>query len=446
MNEHGAGYYRAHPQALSALVQPAQVHRDVYLSEEIFELERERLFARSWLYVGHASQVPDTGDYISVDLVGTPVIMIRHADGGVRVLMNRCAHKGAQLLFEPRGKVERLLRCPYHAWNFDFDGRLRGVSLKAGYEGTGFEQSAAAQGLSTPGGVREYRGFVFARLSPEGPGFEEYFGPVLKALDNMADRSPEGRLQAAATCIRSEIHCNWKMYLENISDSVHPISTHESAAATAGQISKEFAQLSPAALEQLLPFGAGYDFYTKMGARTMPYGHNIHGTEFSIHSAYSDIPGYQAMLEQAHGAQRAKEILAFSPQNVVLYPSLASKGSPQIIRVLRPVSAGLTRLEVWAFQPLGAPETLLKRGLMYSRLVFSPMSVVAHDDVHLFESQQSALASAGNPWVNFQRQFEADEASHAIGELADGNSEALIRNQFRGWLALMQPGAQEQQT
>ncbi len=440
MDRSGADY-RANPQAVAGLVEAAQVHRDVYLSEDIFELERERLFARSWLYVGHASQVPETGDYLTVDLVGHPVIMIRHADGGVRVLLNRCAHKGARLLSEPSGKVPRLLRCPYHAWNFDFDGRLRGVSLKAGYEGTGFEQSVAAQGLSKPGGVAEYRGFVFARISQQGPDFHDFFGSALKALDNMADRSPEGELQVAGGCVRAEIRCNWKMYIENINDSVHPVSTHESASGTAGDISHEFADANPAALEQLLPFGAGYDFYSKMGALTLPNGHSILGTEFSIHSAYSDIPGYQEQLEQAHGPQRAREILAFSPQNVVFYPSMASKGSPQIIRVLRPVSAGLTRLEVWSFQPKGAPEVMLKRGLMYSRLVFSPMSVVGHDDVHLFESQQTSLACAGNPWVNLRRQFSPDESDRPENALADGNSEALMRNQFRAWLEMMrQPG------
>lgn len=436
--------YRSEPQALAALVEAAQVHRDVYVSDEIFELERERLFARSWLYVGHASQVPQTGDYITVDLVGNPVIMIRHADASVRVLINRCAHKGARLLSERSGHMPRLLRCPYHAWSFDFDGRLRGVSLKAGYADTGFEHSRAAQGLSRPGGVAEYRGFVFVRLSQEGPDFHNFFGSALTALDNMADRSPEGELQVAGGCVRAEIRCNWKMYIENINDSVHPISTHESASGTAGSISREFADANPAALEQLLPFGAGYDFYSKMGARTLPNGHSILGTEFSIHSAYSDIPGYQARLEQAHGSERAREILAFSPQNVVFYPSMASKGSPQIIRVLRPVSAGLTRLEVWSFQPKGAPDILLKRGLMYSRLVFSPMSVVGHDDVHLFESQQRSLAAAGNPWVNLQRQFDPAELERSDNSLADGNSEALMRNQFRAWLAMMQPEVKEQ--
>src|SRR5690606_4512353 len=168
------------------------------------------------------------------------------------------------------------------------------------------------------------------------------------------------------------------------------------------------------------------------------------GSEFSIHTDYSDIPGYREMLEQAHGPARAREILSYSPQNVVLYPTLAVKGSPQILRVLRPVSAGLTRLETWAFQPKGAPASLLERGLTYSRLVFSPMSVVAHDDVHLFESQQKALASVGNPWVNLQRQLDPAELQRDGLDFEDGNNELVMRNQYRAWLSLMtEPDEQE---
>lgn len=430
--------YRDNPTALAGLYQNGRVHRDAYISEEIFQLEMERLFARSWLYVGHESQVPNHGDYITLTLAGSPIIMLRHADGSVRVLINRCSHKAARLLAEPKGNTGRALRCPYHAWTFRTDGSLLAVSLKNDYEDTCFTDSEAAKGLSVPGGVHSYRGFIFARLSQHGLSFHDYFGEVLKALDNMADRSPLGQLQISQSCIRSVIRCNWKMYLENVNDSVHPISTHESASATARKVGEQYTNVDPTAMEQLLPFGSGYDFYSKMGARTLPNGHSILGTKFSIHTDYSDIPGYQQLLEEAYGVERAREIVSFSPQNVVLYPSLAAKGSPQIIRVLRPLSAALTQLEVWAFQPKGAPEIMLQRGLTYGRLVFSPMSVVAHDDVHLFESQQRALAAQGNPWVNLQRQYNPElESSNDDLSFEDGNNELMMRNQYKAWAAAL---------
>lgn len=422
-------------------VKSNQIHKNVYLDPAVFDMEMENLFSNAWIYVGHESQVPNSGDYYATVIGKSPVLMIRHANGSVHVLMNRCAHKGARLVSEDSGNVGKMLRCPYHAWTYKLDGSLLSIPLKKEYEGTAFDSCPAAQGLSTPGAVESYRGFVFARLSKEGMEFKEYFGDVLSALDTMADRSPEGELVVVGGSIRSEINCNWKMYLENINDTVHPISTHESAACSAEKVADEFVDLDPLALEQLLPFGSGYDFYSKMGVKTIKNGHSILGTKFSIHTGYAEVEGYEQMLKEAHGEERTDQILHFSPQNVVFYPSLAAKGSPQIIRVLRPLAVDKTLLEVWVFQPKGAPEFLLHRGLTYSRLVYSPMSVVAHDDIHLFESQQRHLQAEGNSWINLYRQFDETELSKENNEFDNANNELVIRNQYRAWEQLIKKSA-----
>ena len=98
---------------IRALVEEDRVHRDVYLSEAVFALERERFFADTWSYLGHASQVPNPSDYVTVEIAGRPLVMVRQPDGGIRVLYNRCAHKGTPLVTEPSGNVGRYFRCPY---------------------------------------------------------------------------------------------------------------------------------------------------------------------------------------------------------------------------------------------------------------------------------------------------------------------------------------------
>ena len=419
------------------LVEEKQLHSDIYTSKAVFEHEMTHLFHKAWVYVGHESQVPNTGDYLSTRIGDSPVIMVRNKDKNIHVLMNRCAHKGARLVSEPSGNLGKMLRCPYHAWAYRFDGSLLSIPMKREYEDTGFEECPAAKGLSTAGAVEVYRGFVFARLSPEGVGFHEYFGDVLSALDTMADSSPEGELEVVGGGLRSQIRCNWKLYLENVNDTVHPISTHESAYSSAEKAADSFEDLDPLSLEQLLPFGSNYDFYSEMGVKTFKNGHSVLGTKFSIHTGYAEIEGYKEQIEQAHGVERANEILNFTPQNVIFYPSMAAKGSPQILRVLRPVAVDETHLEVWVFQPKGASEKLAQRGLSYSRLVYSPMSVVAHDDIHLFESQQINLQAAGNKWVNLCRQYNADEGAQDNHEFQDANNELVLRNQYRAWRSLM---------
>lgn len=212
------------------------------------------------------------------------------------------------------------------------------------------------------------------------------------------------------------------------------MSTHESAvrAAQSQWTETDPAVPKPLAIEQILPFGQPYAFFEGMGGRVLPNGHSISGTRASVHSGYGELGDYVRALAAAHGEARAREILDHSPQNVVLYPSLAVKGSPQTIRVIRPVAVDRTVIEAWNFRTVGGPDLLLDRALNYSRLVFSPMSIVAHDDIHLFEQQQQGLRSGPNDWVSLHRDFNAAELD-TLPMDTNGSSELLIRNQYRAW-------------
>jgi phenylpropionate dioxygenase-like ring-hydroxylating dioxygenase large terminal subunit len=426
---------------IGALVEADRVHRDIYLSEEIFALEQRHFFADTWSYIGHASQVPEPGDYLTQEIAGLPLVMVRQTDGSIRVLYNRCAHKGTQLVTDASGNVGRHFRCPYHAWTYRLDGAPMGVPLKAGYDGTRMQQCESGRGMGTLRHVAVHRDFVFVKPGDGGVDFEGYFGAALRSIDNLVDRSPLGRIEIAGGCLRSVIRCNWKIYLENINDTVHPMSTHQSAVDAAKGVWSDHPddQPKPMAMEQILPFGAGYEFFDRMGGRAYPHGHSVLGIHFSIHSGYAQLADYEAAMREAHGPERAAEILGRSPQNAVLYPSLAVKGSPQTIRVIRPRAADRTLIEAWSFRVAGAPELLFERSLAYNRLVFSPMSVVAHDDVHLFESIQRGLRAEGNPWISLHRGFDPAELAPATRD-TDGTNELLMRNQYRAWARAMTEG------
>lgn len=429
---------RDDPAALSALVEPDQVHRDVYLAPEIFALETQRLFARNWTYVGHASQVPEPGDFYTTTVGACPVVMIRQQDRSIRVLINRCAHKGATVLSETCGNVGRAIRCPYHAWTYAMDGALLSMPLKGAYDAARLARSPAGQGLTPAGAVASRHGFVFARLSARGPAFQSYFGEALATLDNLAERAPEGELVVAGGCLRSLVRCNWKIYVENILDPAHAVSTHESAADAASVAGKAMANeaTDPAVLEQLLPFGVNYSYFGTAGARTFANGHAILGTRASLHSAYARLPDYEAMLERRHGTEHARAVLSFSPQNTLFFPNLAFKGSPQTVRVVRPLAVDRTLVETWSLLPKGAPDAVLRRTVMYNRLVFSPMSIVAHDDFHVFEGIQRALAAPGNDWVSLHRGYRGAEPD-GVCEIEDGNDELLLRHFYRAWRRFM---------
>jgi benzoate/toluate 1,2-dioxygenase alpha subunit len=437
------GKYRDDPRALERLVEPDRVHRDVYTDPEVFQLETERLWPRTWIYVGHTSQVPQAGDYITLDVAAQPLILVRQADGSVRVLLNRCAHKGTKLVSANAGNTGRTFRCPYHAWTYRIDGSLVQVPLKEGYEGTALQ----VLGLDVVKNVQVYRGFVFARLSPEGIGFKDYFGDSLSSIDNLADRSPQGELEITGGCLRYLHNCNWKMFIENLNDTMHPMIAHASSAGIAKKLWDEIlkgrqdkpAHLpKPMAIEQYAPFANDYKFFDDMGVRVYEHGHSFSGVNFSIHSSYSAITDYEEEMKRTYGEERAKKILGTVRHNTVYYPSLTIKGAIQSIRVARPLAADRTVLESWTFRLKGAPESLLQRTVMYNRLINSPMSVVGHDDLHCYRAIQEGLAAKGNEWISLHRNFDPAEASAA--ELtANGTSEISMRNQFRAWREFMLP-------
>jgi benzoate/toluate 1,2-dioxygenase subunit alpha len=422
--------------AVRALVQKDQVHRDVYISPAIFDLEMKYLWPSTWIYVGHDSEVPKPGDYITADIGREPVIMVRHQDGSVRVLRNRCAHKGARLVNERSGHTGRVFRCPYHGWGYHTDGGIAGIPMRAGYDGTDFATCDAVKGLRAAGATENYRGFVFTRLADEGPEFEAYFGASLSSIDNMVDRAPEGALEIAGGVLRYEHDCNWKMFIENLNDTMHPMVVHESSAGTAKKLweGKPADEPKPMAIEQFVPFVSGYEFSERMGVRVFANGHSYTGVGASIHGSYSGEPEYEAAMNRAYGHERAQAILGNVRHNTVYFPSLTIKGAIQAIRVVRPISAAKCVIESYTFRLKGAPDRLLARTVTYSRLINSPMSVVAHDDLHAYRAIQAGLENTANDWISLHRNYDPRETERD-DQVANGTTELSMRNQFRAWAA-----------
>jgi phenylpropionate dioxygenase-like ring-hydroxylating dioxygenase large terminal subunit len=430
--------YRGNPDAVRALVREAEVHRDVYTDPEVFDLEMEHLFGNTWVYVGHASQVPNTADFFTTTIGVKPVVMVRHSDGSIRVLHNRCPHKGTRVANEMCGNAGRFFRCPYHAWSFRTDGTIAAIPLPQGYENTNFKQSAAAQGMAPVRNVHVYRDFVFVRLSETGIGFEEYFGDSLSSLDNMIDRSPVGKLEVAGGVLRYFHRCNWKMLVENLTDTCHPMVAHESSAGTAVEVWKRQPPGTPKhpAVEIYAPFVAPYQFFESMGIRIWPNGHGHTGVSHSIHSDYSAIPGYFEQMVAAYGEERAKQILDTNRHNTVYFPNMTMKGPIQALRIFKPVAADKTMVESWTFRLVGAPDKLLERTILYSRLINAPTSPVGHDDLEMYERAQDSLHSGANPWVNMQRLYDPAEVDQPTA-VTNGTTEWQMRNQFRAWQHFM---------
>lgn len=195
----------------------------VYTSEEFLKRELDEIFAREWICVGRASAVSKPGDYLTYELAGQPVVVLRDRDGALRGFSNVCLHRMSTLL-QGSGNVRSIV-CPYHAWTYNLDGTLRGAPFMQ--ETTGFRK----EDYRLPSiRCEEWLGWIYVTLDPDRPSVKKQLQPLeaLIARYGMADYVERFR----------ETHVwntNWKVLAENFMESYHLPVCHR---ATVGPYSK----------------------------------------------------------------------------------------------------------------------------------------------------------------------------------------------------------------
>ncbi|HLJ65721.1 MAG TPA: aromatic ring-hydroxylating dioxygenase subunit alpha [Stellaceae bacterium] len=423
---------------LRALIEPDRVHRALYIDPELFELEMERIFGHAFIYVGHESQVKNPGDYLATQIGRQPVVMSRHTDGKVHVLFNRCGHRGAKVVGDREGSV-KFFRCCYHGWTFRTDGSLLSVPLRQGYDGTSFDMKDPAYGMIAVPRTESYRGFIFASLAASGPTLEDYLGDAKSSIDDMVDRSPEGELEVVGGCFRVLFRANWKIFLENLNDTTHPMVVHESSV-RAGEVwaSEHLPEGAPDPLAVRFTRNNGfpYAFWEKLTLKANAQGHSFMGGIFPQRRTDPVFLDYLAAMEKAYGKERTEEILAVDRHNTIFYPNSSVQSGYQQVRIIRPLSVDRTQMDVYAFRLKGAPDQFYQHTLQYSNMVNSPGSIIMPDDHEAYNRVQEGLVTQGSDWVSLQRDGGRDKPGEAWISAA-GTSEMPMRNQHRTWLTYM---------
>jgi phenylpropionate dioxygenase-like ring-hydroxylating dioxygenase large terminal subunit len=408
------------------LVQPGRVHRRVYSDPALFELEMERIFARAWCYVGHESQVPETGSFIRASIARRQLVVVRQEDGNIAVLHNRCGHRGALVVAERSGRVNRF-RCPYHAWTFRTNGRLQSVPCMEGYDGTGFDTSDPALGMAPVARVGSYRGFVFASLAATGPQLDEFLGPTKTAIDNMLDRAPGGRLEVAGGCFRVRQRNNWKIYLENMHDGLHPMIVHQPSIDPARDGTKQ--QPPPTgdsafALSVIAANGQTYESMAALPVRIYPFGHTEMAAFRANPATDPQFRAYREALVALHGAEHTDHILSDNRLSTMFYPSASVQATSLQMRVIIPEAVDRTLIEIWSLRLVGAPESLFQRTIVLANTAHSPSSLIKHDDFAIYARVQDGIAADEIEWIDYRR---------GTNDPSTSMSEAYIRNQFQAW-------------
>jgi anthranilate 1,2-dioxygenase large subunit/terephthalate 1,2-dioxygenase oxygenase component alpha subunit len=198
----------------------------VFADAALYEREQDAIFrGPTWSFLCLDSEIANPGDYVTTKVGHTSVIVVRHQDGGIRALVNKCVHKGSVLCYEAHGHRQRPnLVCPYHNWVYNFDGELTSVAFEKGVQGKGgmpedFDKSKFR--LATLR-VASIRGLVFGTFSDEAPELVDYLGPVMVAH---IERTLYGKVKILGR-YSQVMHNNWKLYVENSRDNYHPSLLH----------------------------------------------------------------------------------------------------------------------------------------------------------------------------------------------------------------------------
>ncbi|MPZ15563.1 MAG: Rieske 2Fe-2S domain-containing protein [Chloroflexi bacterium] len=411
--------------AFGALVNEDAVHRRLYTDSNIFAEEMRRIFGRTWVFIGHESEVPNPGDFKTGDLAGQPTIMVRHANGEIHVLFNRCRHRGAMVCAHATGNAS-YFQCPYHAWVYKTNGDL---ALVPNVELFGSDFQLADWGLVHVPRVDSYGGFVFASLSPEGISLDEHLGRAKHYIDVMVGRAPFGAIQATQA-LRYEYPGNWKFQIENMSDNYHATYVHASAFGVRADMGQN---------------GAAHVFGNAPNnqeqariERSFGHGHGVldyQGTRLLV-TEPDRYPAYFAALRERRGEARARE-LARTDLHVMIYPNLILHTNYNHYRVIRPLAVDHTEINTYPCRLVGAPDEVNEALVAASALHVSPAGRVQVDDLEAFSRVQRGLAVEAAEWVLFKMRG-VDEHVNEYGELeCRFLSEMIPRGYYREWLRLM---------
>ena len=401
------------------LVQPDHVHGSVYHDEAIYQEELRKIWARSWVYVGHESEVANPNDYIMKSIGPEPVIMTRSRDGAVNLLHNRCPHRGNRVCMFDKGST-RVFTCPYHGWSFNNDGALRGMAFPSGYAGV----DRSGLGLAKVARVESYRGFVFGSLAAEGPGLVEHLGAAKTSIDVLCRNSPEGRIEITAGWLKHKVKSNWKFLVENETDGYHPPFVHASIFEVADSgIADLYGSASAAVARDM---GGGHteiDLRPEFRRRGAPLG--WFGT------TANRLPDYVARMQAAYGDEEAQRIMIDGTPHTMIYPNLFI-AEIQLFTI-QPLAVDLTVQHVTALQFAGAPD-LNRRMRQQTMGSVGPAGFLLADDAEMYERTQLGVQASSPEWLFLGRgrgRERRDEDGFLIGDVTDETPSRGIWRHYR---------------
>jgi len=360
-----------------------EVDRRIYSDPAIFEREMEQIFGRAWLFLCHESQIPAPGDFFAAVMGRDNVLVVRQKDGGLKAMLNTCAHRGNAVCRADEGNAKSFL-CTYHGWSYGIDGRLLGVpGHKDFYAG---EVEKNRLGLTPVAQLASYKGFVFATHDPKAPPLEDYLGATGRlGIDLIAAR---GDMVVVPGIQKFVVDCNWKIAVDNLFDWYHPQVSHASAFRSGAlgpppERAGGYEQIDMAGVN--MDSGAGIDLPVGLITASKfdqvvvigEYGHGIGGPTASSSGNVEVDSSWRA-------AAHARETLGPVGVEVAGHPSIFPTTWVTVVPVQLSLRIPLdpTHTEIWwfTFVDRRLPPEAQRLMVMMANRVFGPAGVLEQDD------------------------------------------------------------------
>lgn len=357
------------------------IDRRMFWEPEIYERELERVFARSWLFVAHESQVEAPGSFVTTYMGQDSVIVARGDDGAVNVFLNSCPHRGNRVCFADSGST-RHFTCNYHGWAFGVDGALKKMPKMGLYKSTpGFRMED--WGLRRAR-VESYKGLVFATFSEEAPGLDAWLGDFRWYLDAVLDAEEGGTEFLPGGATRSVLKCNWKFPADNfVGDIYHALWTHLGGAEpTLGRHGG--VKVENADSYQVSVNGHGWEFNDSFLGNAATMGDR---------ELLRYMRSRQEAISQRLGEFRAK--MWGSVASATIFPNFSFLPGYFTFRTFQPKGPTTTEIHAWTLVPKNMPDEIKDRFRRGSMRTFSPSGILEMDDGENWEHSTSANAG----WV-----------------------------------------------
>lgn len=249
--------------------------RHFYTSEAVYQNDIERFWNRSWIWVGHVSQIPNTGDYFLFAYGSESIIVVRDTGGQVHAHLNVCRHRGSRVCVESSGNT-RSFTCPYHAWNYGLNGMLRSNREM----GASFDPSRYSL-LSVQ--VKIFQGLIFICAASDAPDIDS----GLKNLAPLTAPFALDKLKIAHTAVYT-VDANWKLALENYMECYHCAPAHKaySKAHSLKDPSSITEELLNRLQERSLQSGLPIEELSESGAAAQSVGADLYYRRYPLYSGY----------------------------------------------------------------------------------------------------------------------------------------------------------------